>query len=225
MDRDETSVLFVCHANLCRSPMAERLAELAVARRLGAPIEPTGTPHTGTPHTGALRFASAGTHAAAGDPMHRHSVRTLFEYGASRRPFHTRRVCEALLTGADLVLTANREQRAHCVRLAPATLRRTFTLREFGRLCGATGPGSVPDGPPAERMRHLVRAAATARADFQPDAAQDDDLPDPVGQPLESFLSCAGTIWAAVAVMADRLIPAAPGTGPAPAPVGGATTG
>jgi protein-tyrosine phosphatase len=220
VERDEASVLFVCHANLCRSPMAERLAELAVARRLGSPIEPTGTPRTGH-----LRFASAGTHAATGDPMHRHGVRTLFEYGASRRPFHTRRVCEALLTGADLVLTANREQRAHCVSLAPATLRRTFTLREFGRLCGAIGSGSVPDGPPAERLCHLIRAATTARAVFQPGVAQDDDLPDPVGRPLESFLACAGTIWAAVEVITDWLIPAAAAAGPAPAPVGGAATG
>src|SRR3712207_507757 len=107
---DGVSVLFVCHANLCRSPMAERLAGLALARRLGI----AGMPGPGT---GGIVLGRAGKHAHDGDPMPGHSVRTLTEYGASTPPFHSRCVDRALMCASDLVLTATREQRAHCVRL------------------------------------------------------------------------------------------------------------
>jgi protein-tyrosine phosphatase len=221
--RGETSVLFVCHANLCRSPMAERLAELALLQRLAGPV-PTRDAAPPPADTGGLVFASAGTHAMAGNPMHRHSVRTLFEYGASRRPFASRQVDGALLTGAGLVLTANRAQRAHCVGLVPATVRRTFTLREFARLCGAVNPAWLPEASPAARMRRLVDAASAARAAFQPTAARDDDVADPVGHDLPAFLACAATMWAALGVLADRLIPAGSATGQAPSPLTGSTT-
>jgi protein-tyrosine phosphatase len=213
MNRDEAAVLFVCHANLCRSPMAERLAEVAAAQRLGRAVD--GSP---VPDLGGVRFASAGTHAIAGDPMHRHSVRTLLEHGASTRPFFSRVADEAVLTRADLVLTAGREQRAHCVGLAPVTVRRTFTLREFARLCGAVDARELPAGSPATRMLALVRAAAAARAGFQPAAASADDLADPVGSGLDAFLACGRLVVAALDAIIDRVIPAPAENGRAPSP-------
>lgn len=196
---DVVSVLFVCHANLCRSPMAERLAELALARRLGI----GGMPGPGA---GGVVFASAGTHAHAGDPMHRHSVRTLAEYGASTRPFRSQAVDRALLSASDLVLTATREQRAHCVRLAPAIVRRTFTVREFGRLCGAIDPADLFDGASAAtQLLRMVEAAVAARARFQPVPARDDDLGDPVNQPLDAFQSCARELWSVLEVITGLL--------------------
>jgi protein-tyrosine phosphatase len=215
VERDEASVLFVCHANLCRSPMVERLAEAAVRRRMG------GTDGSAVPELGGLLFASAGTHAIAGDPMHRHSVRTLLEYGASTRTFVSRVADEAVLARADLVLTAGREQRAHCVGLAPATVRRTFTLREFARLCGAVDRRELPAGSPARRMRALVRAAAAARAGFQPVAANDDDLADPVGRELDAFLACGRAVVAALDAITGLVIPAPAENGRAPSPAAG----
>jgi protein-tyrosine phosphatase len=215
VERDEVSVLFVCHANLCRSPMAERLAESLAQRLMGA------VDRSAVPDLGGLRFASAGTHAIAGDPMHRHSIRTVLEYGASTRPFVSRVADEAVLVRADLVLTAGREQRAHCVGLAPATVRRTFTLREFARLCGAVDPRGLPDGSPATRMRALVRAAAAARAGFQPVAANDDDLADPVGRDLDAFLACGRAVVEALDAITSLVIPAPAENGRAPSPVAG----
>jgi protein-tyrosine phosphatase len=213
------SVLFVCHANLCRSPMTERLVEVAVARRLADAVDRPAVP------LGGLRFTSAGTHAIAGDPMHPHSARTLLEYGASTRPFASRVADQTLLAGADLVLTANRQQRAHCVGLAPATVRRTFTLREFARLCGAVDRRELPAGSPATRMRALVRAAAAARAGFQPAAANDDDLADPVRLGLDAFLACGRTVLAALDAIIDPVIPAPAANGRAPSPAAGPGAG
>ncbi|HEU5108590.1 MAG TPA: low molecular weight phosphatase family protein [Micromonosporaceae bacterium] len=195
MSDGSVSVLYVCHANLCRSPLAERLAELAAARRL---------PAGGT--AGAITFSSAGTDAYAGDPMHRHAVRVLSEYGASTRPFFSRRVDPTLLGRATLVLTATREQRAHCVRAAPAIVRRAFTLREFGRLCGAVGEADLPAEQSAERAVALVDAAAAARGRFQPVPAHQDDLADPVARPLDAFRTCAGEVWSVLSVITGLLI-------------------
>jgi protein-tyrosine phosphatase len=173
--------------------------ELALARRLGI----AGMPGPGT---GGIVFGSAGTHAHVDDPMHRYSARTLAGYGASTRPFRSRRVDRALLSASDLVLTATRDQRAHCVRLAPAVLRRTFTVREFGRLCGAIDPADRPGGASAPTLLlGLVESAVAARARFQPVPARDDDLGDPVNQPLDAFQACAQELWSVLDVIAGLL--------------------
>lgn len=203
------SVLFVCHANRCRSPMAERLAELALARRLGV-----DTRWDERPDTDGVLFASAGTHAYAGDPMHQGSLRVLVEQGASARPFASRPVDETMLNGSQLILTADRDQRAHCVRLTPAAVRRAFTLREFGRLCGAVDPTALPaSSTAATRMRALVGAAFAARARFPPVSTREDDLDDPVNRPPEDFRTCARTITAILELVAGLVIVNPVGTG------------
>src|SRR5689334_5434197 len=110
-------MLFVCRANLCRSAMAERLAR-----------------------AGGLDAASAGTHAVPDLDMPPAAKAVLLELGADPDGFASRRVDAALLAGADLVLTATRAERAHCVTLAPAAAARTFTLRQFGRYLEALPP-------------------------------------------------------------------------------------
>jgi protein-tyrosine phosphatase len=169
-------ILFVCHANLCRSPLAERLA-----RRASGP---------------GVGISSAGTHAYAGSEMHPGSAAVLAERGVNAGGFSSRTVTGVLLERADLVLAADRGQRAHCVSLAPATLRRTFTLRQFARLAEAVPPGESTGDMPAllanvQANRHLAPVAP-------PD---DDDLKDPVGRPIEEFRACADEIersWNAI---------------------------
>ena len=113
-------MLFVCRANRCRSPLAERLA-----RSLG------------------LDAASAGTHAVPGQEMPAHAETVLRERGADPDGFVSRRVVPSLLLTAPLVLTATRVERAHCVTMAPATAAKTFTLRQYARYLAALPPGPV----------------------------------------------------------------------------------
>lgn len=177
-------VLFVCHANLCRSPMAEHLA-----RRLlpGVPV----------------MFRSAGTHGTPGLAMHPLAAATLAEYGVQSDGFRSRPVDPATLNRAALVLTASRRQRAYCVSAAPATLHRTFTLRQFGRLAAA----ATPPGPtsPMDLLPTVVSAVARARGRVQPAPADADDLPDPVGGTAADFRRCAARIEAALRPVVDLI--------------------
>ncbi len=64
---------FVCTGNTCRSPMAEGLARLALAERLGC--APAGIEHFG------FVVRSMGVHAAEGEPASKHAVSVLADRG------------------------------------------------------------------------------------------------------------------------------------------------
>ncbi|WP_416904510.1 low molecular weight phosphatase family protein [Micromonospora echinospora] len=164
-------VLFVCHANLCRSPMAEYLARRALDRW-------------------PVTVASTGTDAVPGRPIHPYAAVITAARGIDASGFRSRRLRVDQLTDATLVLTATRRQRTVCVGLAPATLHRTFTLRQFARLA------AVADPPPrtADRpVRAAVEAAARARSRLQP-MPDADDLVDPIGGTAADFQRCAEEI-------------------------------
>ncbi|HKT02033.1 MAG TPA: low molecular weight phosphatase family protein [Rugosimonospora sp.] len=171
MPGDRFAILFVCHANICRSPMAERLAR----RTLGADV------------------SSAGTHAWHGAEMHEYTRQILAERGAGTTPHASRPLVPELLAAADLVLTMSRNQRAAAVTLLPAAARRTFTLRQFGRLAAATGPGGGD-------LRGLLDRVRGVRE--QPVGPEHDELVDPVSGPVEGFRACADEIQRVLDVIA-----------------------
>jgi low molecular weight protein-tyrosine phosphatase len=175
-------ILFVCHANLCRSPLAERLTRQAFGEVFGE---------------GASQVAvsSAGTHAFVGSPMHKGSAQVLDECGIDAGGFASRQLNASILSGADLVITADREQRAACVTMAPGTVRRAFTLRQFTRFVAAVPPvPRLTQGPVPDRLRALVEQIGAVRHLVQPVTGSADDLPDPVRQPIEAFRDCAREI-------------------------------
>jgi protein-tyrosine phosphatase len=161
-------VLFVCTGNICRSPLAERL----LTSRLG----PSG-----------LRISSAGTHALEGHPMDAAAAFVLRELGGDPDGHVARPVTPALVADADLILTADTRNRGEVLRAEPAALRRTFTLREFARLAGATdvGPGRLD-----ERIAEIARRRGSA----PPPAPGDDDIADPFGAPLPVMRDCGRRI-------------------------------
>jgi protein-tyrosine phosphatase len=185
MRGDRFEILFVCHANLCRSPLAERLARRAFDDAFGAAAS-------------AVVVSSAGTHAYGGAPMHRGSASVLAERGIDPGGFVSRTVGAAGLMAADLVLTAGRDQRAACVTLAPRAVRRTFTLLQFGRLVAAVPAAGALTATVPGRLRGLVEQVAAKRHLVPTAPARADDLPDPVDQPIEAFRECAQEIWTSV---------------------------
>lgn len=187
-------LLFVCYANLCRSPLAEYLA-----RELLAKTGPTGTP---------LTVASAGTHAVPGRSMHPHAAHVIIERGGDPTLFRSRPLVRAELTAASLVLTASRRQRAACVELAPATINRTFTLRQFSRLTAARAVpmASLATGSPPMTLSALVAAVLQVRGQLQPVRPEADDLPDPIGGPLSGFQDCARQVEAALTEIVPLIV-------------------
>ncbi|MFG2164364.1 arsenate reductase/protein-tyrosine-phosphatase family protein [Micromonospora chersina] len=172
-------VLFVCHANMCRSPMAE-----FIARRLLRDLP--------------VAVASAGTDALDGAAMHPYAVEVAAGTGADPAAFRTRRLRPEHLTRAGLVLTATRRQRSICTALAPAALPRTFTLRQFARLAAAAGEAPEATEPAVPRedspLRAAVAVAARARGRLQPATPGADDLRDPIGGSPADFRRCAEEI-------------------------------
>jgi protein arginine phosphatase len=90
------TIVFVCTANICRSPVAEALFRDWLRRR---------------PETGEWRVSSAGTWADDGLPASAYSVDVLAGLGLDLSPHRSRRVERELLAAADLVLCMTRSQR------------------------------------------------------------------------------------------------------------------
>jgi protein-tyrosine phosphatase len=177
-------VVVVCHANLCRSPMAEHV----LRRALGPSVS----------------VGSAGTHAWADSPMHPFAAEVLAESGIDGSGFRSRVLTAALVSGADLVLTATRRERSACVSLDPASVRRCFTINQFTRY--AVAVRSVAALPSA-RLRDVLVSVPLIRAGLPVVPGEQDDLPDPVGRSITAFRDCRTVLERAAALTAGNPSP------------------
>jgi protein-tyrosine phosphatase len=193
MTGDGFRLLIVCHANICRSPMVERLARQALGLRLGAAAT-------------TVDVSSAGVRARTNWPMHPNTEQVLRDRGADVSGFGSRRLTPELVESADLVLAADRQQRAACVTLVPAAVRRTYTLKQFGRLAGAVPANRLASArSPYERLAALRDEALMVRSEVPLVPPAEDDLIDPVCEPIEAFVSCAEEISGVIQVIVDRI--------------------
>ena len=116
-------VLFVCTANICRSPYME-----LTARHL-AGNDPT------------LEFASAGTHGFTDEPMNQPMVEVLHPGTTGYDDFRSRRLTSADLEWADIVLTAEASHRQFILDDNPVLFRKVFTLGQFIEAVADIGAG------------------------------------------------------------------------------------
>jgi len=142
---DSYTVLVVCSANVCRSPLAALLLEDALQR---GPAPATG-----------VRILSCGHQADPGQPACADAVRWAGAHGFPAARLDRHLSCsldQVLLASADLVLAVDRRARAAVVRLSPVAAERTFTLREAALLSAGSGvPALLPpsdDTDPAARL-------------------------------------------------------------------------
>jgi protein-tyrosine phosphatase len=184
-------VLLVCTGNICRSAMAERLGRAYLAEVLGD-------------DAAAIEIRSAGTQAVVGSEMHPHSALVIKGFGAQAHDFRATQLTEVHARQADLTLTMTREHRHEVLRLAPRAMGRTFTLVEAAELLELVGDDVEATGASLpERARALVGQLAAARARRQ--AGRDDDVADPIGQPLEVHQESGDAIVAALLPLLGRL--------------------
>jgi protein-tyrosine phosphatase len=184
--RDPYDVLVVCEGNLCRSPLAERLLRLRLA------------------DASHVRVTSAGTRAVVGSGMDASAAAELSRLGGDPGGFAARQLTAELVAGADLVLTATRAQRSHVVGLAPAALKRTFTLLELAALVEERPWEREGEVAPRDDVREVVARAADWRGavNGRGDAL---DVPDPIGRSPEVHRTSADLADRATAVLAGLL--------------------
>lgn len=172
-------ILTVCIGNQCRSPLAERLLQA----RLDA-LAP-----------GLAVVTSAGTGARDGTPMDAQAAAELRRLGGDPSGATARRLTPELLADQDLVLAATRDLRTASVRLAPRTMKRSFTITELAAILGTS------DLPHDLHPDELVAVAATRRQA----GADAPDLADPIGASDSVHREVADRIDAAVSAIARRL--------------------
>jgi protein-tyrosine-phosphatase len=184
------TVLLVCTGNICRSALAERLGRAYLDDIMGDAAS-------------EIRLVSAGTNAVVDSAMHPHSALVLAGLGAAAGDFTARQLTEALPAEADLILTMTRRHRKDVLEAAPRGLARTFTLREAAALLQLADTTELPEATLTERARALVKQLADARS--RRHATDDDDIRDPIGQPVEMHEEVGEAIAAALLPVLRRL--------------------
>lgn len=125
------SILAVCHGNICRSPVVERV----LGQRLDASAVVT----------------SAGTHAVVGRPIDMTMAKLLRDQGFPTEGFHARQLTAPMIDGASLIITMTVDQRTEVVSTSASAARRTFTLLELAQLMRIAPP--VPPTLPTAGAR------------------------------------------------------------------------
>nr|WP_225951660.1 low molecular weight phosphatase family protein [Mycobacterium sp. OAS707] len=135
--------MFVCTGNICRSPIAERLAA-AYAAQSQVP---------------GLSTSSAGTRAVVAHPIHPEAALYVEKLGGDVSNFAARQLTSRIASAADLVLTMTASHRDNVLELAPHQLHRTFTLCEAARLASECNARTVAElaAVRPQLARHEVR--------------------------------------------------------------------
>ncbi|MGY1709510.1 hypothetical protein ACI8AC_08375 [Geodermatophilus sp. SYSU D00758] len=185
-------LLLVCTGNLCRSPLAERLATAWAADALA-----------GSPEAAEVSVVSAGLDAVEDRDMDPEAAAALTALGGDPAGFRSRALTAELAAEADLVLTMTRDQRRSVLEVNPRGLRRTFTLLEATDLLNRADLGGVFLSPVRTRAVDLALRLDAARADRT--SGSGDDIADPIGRRPEVHTTTARTIEVALRPLADVL--------------------
>ena len=135
-------ILFVCTANICRSPYMEAVAR---ARLAGHDVE----------------VASAGIYGLDRHPLEPAMAARLRARGIEEPDFRSRAVTWQLIHEADVVLTAEAAHRSFLLEDHPAAFRKVFALGELAAFVSSHAPHA--------RGRALVAEAGRSRGSAAPD--------------------------------------------------------
>ena len=189
------TLLLVCTGNICRSALAERLGRAYLDKALG------------DERAAEIQLVSAGVAAVVGSGMHPDSALVLRGLGGTPDGFRARQLSDHIAVNADLTLTMTRAHRRNVLKLAPRALSRTFTLREAAGLLPLIETDGLLHGETAAaRARALVRRLSAARS-LRQSTDEDDDIPDPIGRPLEVHQEVGEAVAAVLIPVLDRLVP------------------
>jgi sulfate adenylyltransferase len=172
---DPIRVLFVCTANICRSPYLELRA-----RQLLGP-------------DARVEVSSAGTHGFDAEPASDTMDAEFARHGTDVSTFRSRPATGDLVDAADLVLTAESAHRTRLLEDRPAAFRKVFTLGQFAASARAADPDL--------RGRELIAALGSRRVPASPDH----DIADPYRRGAQAASRAAEQMEDLLAVVVDRL--------------------
>ena len=173
-------VLFVCTANICRSPYLELRARQLLGPAAGVEV------------------ASAGTRGFDASPVSDTMAAEFERFGTDTASFRSRIVTDVLVDDADLVLTAEAAHRTQLLEDRPTAFRKIFTLGQFVASAEAVDP--------ALHGRDLIAAVMRRRVPASPDH----DIDDPYRRGPAEARRAAVTMEAMLEVLVDRLGQSAP---------------
>lgn len=160
-----TTIVVVCHANVCRSPMAAAL--------LGARLSAIGVD---------ANVSSAGL-LAGGQPAAAHGVDVMGTRGLDLTAHRSTQISPAIVGSADVVLTMERAQLREVVLASPPAFSRCYTLKEIVRRGEDAGPRDR-----GESMRDwLERVHIGRQTSMLLGRDVYDDVDDPIGKGRADF--------------------------------------
>jgi protein-tyrosine phosphatase len=181
-------VLVVCTANVCRSPVAERLLQ-----------------RDWTQAGVAVEVRSAGSRGGR-NTVHRYTREAAGFARIDLDDHRSRMLTDGMIQteGADLVIGMTREHLRVALALDPDCWPRAFTLRELARRTDELSP------PPTEWDDWIARCGSDRDRALLHVPDLGDDLPDPYGRPASAHILMvqevsilAGAITAATAGISD----------------------
>ena len=137
-----TTIVFVCTANSCRSPMAEMLCKKLLAERLACALE--DLPARG------YNVLSAGTAAAGGYPASAQGVEAMRDYGLDLSGHRSQPVTLSLIEDADVVFAMAHHHAASILGFVPGAASKVCLLDPAG------GDVGDPVGRPVQLFRQCA---------------------------------------------------------------------
>jgi protein-tyrosine-phosphatase len=181
--------LFVCTANICRSPMAAAFFAERI-ERLPDPVE-----------VSSAGISAVGELADRGVPDE--VLEVMAPYGIDLSSHRSRALTQPMLEDADLIIGMGRRHVQEAILLDPPSWPKSFMLKELVRRGGELGPRRTDQG--FRSWIDLVHGDRTRQSLATRSRA--DDIEDPYGRPLAEYRAKAVELAGLTSLLASLLWP------------------